>query len=310
MPPRLTTDYLKSLAKNGSWPYFEGNKPATEPTVVCAIACSDDDSVCEGALQFLLSIRNPDGGWSSGEGLGESDWNTGLALFGLSRLSTALKSRKKFSRDLEEKYLRSYNESISKLIELRMDSISALSRTVLTAIQGPDFDYPRGWPWEQKTHNWVEPTAYSLLAIKAGELSGEKRIATAVAQAHKYLFEKSCKAGGWNWGQTRTLGFDFPPVTRDTALALLALQDQPEHEKVVAGVNVLRAATADGAGEIEPLAVLALDALGEDVSNISGALVKNYRAPQYGGENLVPLAYATMAANVKAGNPLRLRASA
>ena len=310
MPPRPTTDYLKSLSKNGAWPYVEGNKPATEPTVICAIACSDDDSACEGALEYLLSTRNPDAGWSSGEGLGESDWNTAVALFGISRLSTALKSRKKFSRDLEQKTSQLYTESMGKLAALRAENLTGFGRTILTALSGPEYDYPRGWPWEQNTFNWVEPTAYSVLAIKAGQMAAETRFAKAIEHAHAYLFDKTCKGGGWNWGQTRTLGFDFPPVPRDTALALLALQDQPTNQKVKEAVQVLRTATADGADQIEPLALLALDALGEDVSDAASRMIKNYRPPEFGRQNLVQLAFATMASNLKLSNPLRLRTPA
>jgi hypothetical protein len=199
---------------------------------------------------------------------------------------------------------------MSKLAELRTDNLTGVGRTILTALSGPEFDYPRGWPWEQNTFNWVEPTAYSLLAIKAGSLRAEKRFARAVEQAHLYLYEKTCKAGGWNWGQTRTLGFDFPPVVRDTALAVLALQDQSSNPKVKDAIAVLRSATTSGAEELEPLAILALNAVGDDVSDAAKALNKNYKPPKYGGENLAPLAFATMAAQVEHGNPLRLRTSA
>jgi hypothetical protein len=304
---KLSIDNLKSFHRNGAWPYFPGNKPATEPTVVCAIACRDDDAICTGAINFLLSIRNPDGGWSSGEGLGESDWNTGLALFGISRLSTELKSRNKFSPELEEKSSRLYKESMAKLAALRADTLSDLSRTVLTALSGPDFDYPRGWPWEQNTFHWVEPTAYSLMAIKFGQYANEKRFATAIEQAHKYLYEKTCKNGGWNWGQTSTLGFDFPAVPRDTALALLAMQDQKENPQVKTALQILRDATGGGAAYPEPLAILALEAFGDDVSNPAQALAAGYKTPEFGGENLVSLAYAAMASNIgKNGNGLKM----
>lgn len=305
---RLSIPHLKSLQKNGSWPYFAGNRPATEPTVICSIACRDDDAICEGALNFLMSIRNADGGWSSGEELGESDWNTGLALFGISRLSTELKSRKRLSAELEQKASSVYKESISKLAALRADILPGWGRTIMTAVSGPDFDYARGWPWEQNTWHWVEPTAYSLMAIKSGPLAGEERYAKAIEQAHKYLYEKVCKGGGWNWGQTRTLGYDFPAVPRDTALAVLSLQDQKENENVQKAVKILRDAASSSAGGVDPLVILALNACGQDVSQPAAAFVESYKPPEYSDENLVSLGYAAMVAGLSSGasNGLRL----
>jgi hypothetical protein len=254
-----------------------------------------------------------DGGWSSGADLGGSDWNTGLALFAIAKLSDELSSRKKLSDDLQARCTKIYKDSLTHLTSMRTDHISDLSRTVMTAVAGADFDYPRGWPWEEKTWHWVEPTSYALLALKARRFADEKLFNNAIEQAEKYLYERSCKNGGWNWGQVTTFGMVLPAIPRDTAITLLALQDKPSHEVVTKALNVLRTGTGVAAGGVDtahPLTLLARNVLGEDVVAQVDQYTKNYKPPEYGGENLVALACAIMAAELpEKGNAFKLNSA-
>lgn len=317
MPDQPTREFLKSVAKNGSWPYVPGNAPSTEATVLCALACRDDVSLATQSLQYLLSLRNADGGWSSGEDLGDSDWNTGLALFGIVRLSADLKGRKKLSDDLAEKANVVYKDALSKLTALRADVMSDAARTVLTAVSGPDFDYPRGWPWEENTWHWIEPTSYSLLAIKSGALVNEKPYHQAIDEAEKFLYSKTCKGGGWNWGQVHAFGFDFEALPRSTAYAAMALQDKPNEEKVQQALSVLRNGTqqskrgADDSLAAHALTILARDTFGDDVKNDADSLRKRFSENPPLTVNLASIALAVMALELPdKGNPFKFTGGA
>jgi hypothetical protein len=77
----------------------------------------------------------------------------------------------------------------------------------------------RGWPWSIKTHAWVEPTAYALLALRASGYGTHPRAADAV----RLLVDRQLADGGWNVGTTVTFGKQMWPTPEVTGLGLQAL---------------------------------------------------------------------------------------
>ena len=68
----------------------------------------------------------------------------------------------------------------------------------------------------------------ALLALKKlranlGAVFPSKR----VAEGERVLYDRECTEGGWNYGNRAVLGEDLPPYPDSTAIALIALQDQP-----------------------------------------------------------------------------------
>ncbi len=107
-------------------------------------------------------------------------------------------------------------------------------------LQGPkSLHYGRGWPWTAGCHNWIEPTAYSLMAFKLPELIKEDLAAPVVYHANKFLLEHSCRDGGWNHGAFYCLGQFYQPYIVTTAEALLALIDMSMDHKVQAALDYL-----------------------------------------------------------------------
>jgi hypothetical protein len=77
----------------------------------------------------------------------------------------------------------------------------------------------RGWPWVETTHSWVEPTAISVLALKAAGLAASSRVREGV----QLLLDRMLPDGGWNQGNTIVLGNTLRPHIQPTGLALAAL---------------------------------------------------------------------------------------
>ncbi len=78
---------------------------------------------------------------------------------------------------------------------------------------------PYGWPWTQGAHGWIEPTAWGMLALRAGRPQAAARIADGLA----VLRDQECVGGGWNYGTREGFGVDQPPFVQTTAVAVLAV---------------------------------------------------------------------------------------
>jgi hypothetical protein len=102
-----------------------------------------------------------------------------------------------------------------------------------------------GWPWCPGAGSWVIPTAFSIVAIKQFTVcnrseASEKRVRLSV----EMLLDRACVGGGWNSGNSIVYGVPLPAHLEATAIALLALQDEPRREIVQASVNWLESRAA------------------------------------------------------------------
>ncbi len=86
----------------------------------------------------------------------------------------------------------------------------------------------RGWPWVAHTHSWVEPTALGVIALKVAGYNGHDR----VREAERMLMNRQLPGGGWNYGNTRVFDKILRPLPESTGIALAALKDDVEEEKV------------------------------------------------------------------------------
>jgi hypothetical protein len=302
MTNKLSTSYLESLCKDGWWPYIAGHGESVEATAWCAIATRKNAELARASIERLIATQGADGGWSTAPETGVSDWSTAAALLAIGILHRELKDGA-----LTPRVNSAFERGFKRLSGLRTDIITDVTRVGLIIMQGPDFDYPRGWPWEPDTYHWVEPTSYAILAVQSGPFAGQKRFANMVAQAHQYLLEKTCTAGGWNFGSPQTLGTDWPPLPSPTAMALIAMQNV-RHAKVDKALSYLKELTGPTIDSTiaDSLSMLARDIHGEDVSKEAPALVERFTKRAGLSENLCALASATIACNLSTdGNPFR-----
>jgi len=108
----------------------------------------------------------------------------------------------------------------------------------------------------------VEPTALALLALDAASAVAAHR--ARADEAVRYLSDRRCQGGGWNFGNPFMLGAYLPPRPHPTAWALLALHaiapDAIRPEDVAALRTEMH---RDGGAMALALGIMALEALGE-----------------------------------------------
>lgn len=306
MTDRLSAEYLLKHFKDGWWPYVPGGGPSLEATAWCALACRQHTASVRRTIEQLLASQHADGGWCNVPDLPESDWSTGIAVLALNILESTLSQK---GAGVGAQLRQSVERGTRFLSTYRSDFITDVTRIGMMLVQGPEFDYPRGWPWAPKTFNWVEPSAYAILAIKTGPLAQEKHYQNVLKEAHSYLLEKCCAEGGWNFGSPTTFGVDWPPLPSPTSLALLALQDQPG-PAVTRAVERLRSFNGPPIDSTiaESLSIIARNLHQDDVSKLIIDLHSNYKRRENPGETLVGIAAGTIATTIsREGNPFKLK---
>ncbi len=209
---------------------------STEATAWAAIAiCHRQPKLAKKAIDFLIASQNKDGGWSTGPDLGKSDWTSGPATLAIRLVCSYQKQY--FDAGQIKRVL---TDAFHYLINSRTDFLSPVARLLLLLSQGTSsLHYGRGWPWTAGCYNWVEPTAYSLMAFKLPDLIKEDLSKRVVYHANKFLLEHSCRGGGWNHGSFYCLGQSYPPYVVTTAEALLGLIDIPMDHRVKASLDYL-----------------------------------------------------------------------
>jgi hypothetical protein len=132
----------------------------------------------------------------------------------------------------------------------------------------------QAWPWIGDTFSWVEPTAWSLLALKTCAPPWHASVdAARVRDAERLLVDRSCRGGGWNYGNSNILQKDLVAYVPTTAVTLLALRDRANEPVVTEGLAFLeRHSTFERSAMALGLASRALHAYGRDTSSVVAAL--------------------------------------
>jgi hypothetical protein len=156
---------------------------------------------------------------------------------------------------------------------------------------------------------WVEPTSYSLLAMKLPFLPDKMNLMAACKHASIYLHKHVCREGGWNHGCEQSLGIYSPPYTVTTAEALLALQDEPRSPVIEHALSLITNDMFD-ADSCLPLSwsYLALNAYGKDPGTKATRLVSHQNQDGSFGWSSIVTAIAAIAliAAVKNDNLLKI----
>ncbi len=301
-------EFLTSSLIDGCCPYSftAGQNPSTEATAWTVMALIESHPhLCEKAIAFLLSSQNDDGGWSTGPGLGESDWTSALATLAL-RLSKYYQPELLASKPFDK----AIKNALHYLIVSRTDFMFPILRLllVLGAKGKSGIIFGKGWPWTKTSYSWVEPTSYSLMALKLPGAIDDQLTKLAVFHANKFLLDRACKGGGWNHGAFYCLGEYCPAYTLTSAEALLALIDIPDNEQVKAGLHYLNNLKHK---ILSPWSlswnVLALDAYGYDCGHVLNLLLSMQNQNGSFGSNYMVTALSILALNtVNGSNPFKV----
>jgi hypothetical protein len=133
----------------------------------------------------------------------------------------------------------------------------------------------QGWPWLDATFSWVEPTSWGVLALKKARRAGATgaEADARITEADRLLLNRTCKTGGWNYGNATVLDQDLRPYVPTTALALLALQDRASEPAVRRSLEFLEQHWSDEISATSlGLSLLCLDVYGRPVDKLTTAL--------------------------------------
>ncbi len=81
-----------------------------------------------------------------------------------------------------------------------------------------------GWPWVRDTFGWVEPTAWSVIALNVCGRGDDSR----AVEGRRFLLDRRIPSGGWNYGNPGINDRELLPFWDTTGLALIALRGQTE----------------------------------------------------------------------------------
>lgn len=254
--------FILTNQKSGAAPYKPGQSPSTEATAFCGIAARNEYQTSRETIKFLLDTQHQNGGWSTAPDAGKSDWTSSLGLLALRLLSDrhkielgagapeqegggALKQapiRGPSSRDFSPSDIRrAENKAFEYLFDSRTEFYRPIGRLLLLLFKGESaLHYARGWPWTVGCYHWVEPTSYAILSFMLPRPPETEVYRTAVSFASQFLKENACKAGGWNHGNSMSLGAYQPPYVVTTAEALIAMQKYKDHSTVEPALNYLK----------------------------------------------------------------------
>jgi hypothetical protein len=264
---QLTGALLSSRNADGGWGYHRGKASRLEPTCW--------------AILTLLQAGQPRDGWEPGASFHLFEqWQhdsglladqpgqpPNLAFNGLAALA-ALQG---------ERRVPGQTARLTRVRDALLSGIRSVAGVRLpnSPVNREDCTL-QGWPWIDRTFSWVEPTGTCLLALKkALSVAPGADSATRIEESERFLFDRACRDGGWNFGTPDVLGVFLDAYVPTTALALLALQDHMAHPVVVSGIEFLaRHRVSEASGMALGLAAIALRVYQRPVGDVESRLVQ------------------------------------
>jgi Squalene-hopene cyclase N-terminal domain len=271
---------LSAQNEDGGWGAVKGKRSNTESTsfALMALKSLDDkpfNRQTAAGLKWLLQHQRDDGSWSLNDASKQSSWTTPIAVLALLLF-----------QDQREHALRAAKWVLTQEGGKPGWVASLLVRLSLVKKMTELDPYLSGWSWTAGTFSWVEPTSYSLMALKKlkGSLDGtncEERI----RQGEMLIYDRMCENGGWNYGNSRVLGEALWPYPDVTAVALIALQDRAASEANQTSLRALDAMMREAAsGTALGWGILCLTLYNQNAQEWKRILVKNFEKTRFLGE--------------------------
>lgn len=198
-------DLAATQNADGGWGYAPGAASNAEATALSLLAIADMQPSPPGlasAAAFLQARRRPDGAFALSPAVDEPSWATPLAAVALGRFGDS--------------------DAVAPAVDWLLNAPAFVLRPT-PAIYGYDTTLA-GWPWTSGDYSFVEPTSAAVVFLKQQGQAGHARVREAVMLLHN----RALPAGGWNYGESVVLGNTLLPAIVPTAMALLALADEPD----------------------------------------------------------------------------------
>lgn len=265
----LTLELRHRELPQGGWSFGNFLQADVEPTCLAMLAlAAESPDIPDRSMRHLLSLQRREGSWPAFVGDQEGSWTTALTALTLSRIEGDPRPREK---------------AISWLLNTQGREAHWLWRWKFkTADTQARIDPAKyGWPWLPGANSWVIPTAFAVIALKQFTAcnrseAADRRIRTGVAM----LLDRACVDGGWNAGNSVVYGMPLKPHVEATAVALMALQDEPKTPLIMRSVEWLRGETANlRAGSSLAWSILSLFLFGIPVSDLKSRLAAQVDDP-------------------------------
>lgn len=267
--------------EDGGWPYHAGRASATEPTALALLALAgtlDAGRFAAGA-DWLAARQRPDGFFAASPEHQEPSWLTPLAGMAM---------------DLAGR---------STAVQGAADALLAEPTFIFSQFGSGMYGFDttlHGWPWTFGGFSFLEPTALAVLFLKRQGYGQHARVREGV----RLIRDRAIAGGGWNYGEPAVLGGALFPAEAPTALALLALADEPGDE-TAAGLDWL----SGRLGQITSLyslgwAATALNLLGRLDSAGRGEVVGRWNAQPDHRRDPVGTALCLLGLRAVEGHPL------
>jgi hypothetical protein len=295
-------DELVSLQNpDGGWGAAAGNGSNTETTALAVAALqslgerSAPDRVLRGVI-WLVQHQNPDGSLRLNNVTNTGSWTTALAIIALSvfpeyRLKVLEAARWLLHQEGSKPGI------IAEIILFLTGKSKAneLTRDLI------------GWSWVPRSFSWVEPTSYALVALKKVKSAlGDTNIDERIHQGEAMIYDRMCKGGGWNYGNSKVLDYALWPYPDITAVALIALQDRAGEPANQESLQALRKTAAEtNSGLALAWAAICLNLYGQETRDWQQRIDKRFAETKFLRETKT-LALALLALNGGKANPFRI----
>ncbi len=222
---------LDILAGKPDCGYRAGGRPAVEPSALAALALLKAGRVEPAALalDWLADVQASDGSLGVDGSTPRPSWTTGWAVLAW---QAALPGQDSRATKTDPQAERRQGDEARWTVLAERAAAWILSTGGHTHPRPPEVAHDttlQGWPWVESTDSWVEPTAISLMALKASGQADHPRSREAV----RLLLDRMLPSGGWNYGNTVVLGNTLRPHVQPTGLALAALTGEPSASRHV-----------------------------------------------------------------------------
>jgi hypothetical protein len=163
-----------------------------------------------------------------------------------------------------------------------------------------------GWSWVPNSFSWVEPTSYALTALKkVRTLIPDEKLNARIHEGEAMIYDRMCKGGGWNYGNSKVLDYALWPYPDITAVALIALQDRSGETANQRSLQALQKTAAEAnSGLASSWAAICLRIYGQEIREWQSRIEKGFEKTGFLGETKT-LALALLALNGKS-NPFRI----
>lgn len=274
---------LNTQNSDGGWGVVPGKQSHTEATAfaLLGLRCAKEQSLAKSmnqGLRWLTEQQNADGSWPLTAQVRDRSWSTALAVLSL----TFFETHRQLAFRGANWLLHQKGQTLGWRESLRY----RWAPQTMAVPLNPDL---QGWSWVPNSFSWVEPTAYTLIALKKlkpflKETQAEERI----HQGELLIYDRMCTGGGWNYGNVRVLGEELWAYPDITAVTLIALQDHREKGANQLSLQALRKMLAQvQSGLTLSWSLLCFSLYGQDGAEWKTLLTKSYESTGFLDETKV-----------------------